>query len=96
MGRRFKGSNWKPPFPRDIGPRQQREIDAGAPWLAIWHYQLAVPLQKLARKSKITYPLVNQLVRGHDEPTRQEMEAIATALGTTAEMLNASWNVVQD
>ena len=96
MGRRFKGSNWKPPFPRDIGPRQQREIDAGAPWLAIWHYQLAVPLQTLARKSKIDFPRIDQIARGHDEPTPQEMEAIATALGTTAEMLNASRNVVQD
>ena len=39
---------------------------------------------------------INQLVRGEDEPTLQELEAIATALGTTAEMLNASRNAVRD
>ena len=95
MGRRFKGSNWKPPFPRDISPRQQQKIDDGAPWLAIWQYQLAVPLQTLARKSKIPYLRINQLVRGDNEPTPQELEAMATALGTTAEMLNASRNAVR-
>lgn len=90
MGRRFKGYSYQPSFPQRLSPSVVLRITGGTPWLQVWMYQLTVTIVRLAKAAKMTPERVYHLQSGWDEPTPEELLAIAAALGTTVEEIEAS------
>lgn len=86
---RYKGRKTPPPTPATIGPAAEKRILAGESWLDVWSYQLAVPFTTIALKSKIPLSRLLEIEREPAMPPRDELEAIAKALGTTVEEINA-------
>lgn len=90
MGKRFKSSIAKPDGPRSIGRGGIERLNDGEPWLMVWSQELAVPLATIERKTGIAMDRLLILEREADEPTRDEFEAIAAAMGTSAAMMEAA------
>ena len=87
MVKRFKTSMPKPNGPRTMGLGGKRRLNDGEPWLRVWSQELAVPIAIIARKTGIALERLIALEGEIDEPTRDEFEAIALALGTDAETI---------
>ena len=74
---------------KTLGPAAAQRILDGEPWLQVWSYQLAIPFTTISRKSKIPLARLLEIERATDRPSQEELEAIASALGTTAEAIIA-------
>lgn len=86
---RYKGRPTPPPQVKTLGDAAEKRILDGEPWLEVWAAQLCVPFPTIARKSKIPLTRLLEIERETDMPTQEELEAIAAALGTTAEAIIA-------
>ncbi|WP_219893496.1 hypothetical protein [Aquisediminimonas profunda] len=86
---RNKGRKAPPPSVKTLGPAAEQRVLDGEPWLQVWSYQLAISFPTLSRKSKIPLARLLQIERATDMPAQEEPEAIAAALGTTAEAIIA-------
>ena len=86
---RHKGSQYRKPFPATLGEGAERRIRAGEPWLLVWQQQMTIPVAEIARKSGLSPARIAEMMRGEDDPTPDELSAIAAALGTTGAMLEA-------
>ena len=84
---RHKGQPKPSPTVKTLGRAAGRRILAGEPWLRVWSQQLAVPLSTVARKSGISHARLILLECEFDEPTPDEIQAIANGLGTTVELI---------
>ncbi len=86
---RHKGQPKPPPTVKTLGRAAESRILAGEPWLRVWSQQLAVPLVTISKKTGIH---LGRLILYEAEeliPTQEELEAIAKALGTTVEEIEA-------
>lgn len=81
----------KPPrvFPAELGAAGVARIRDGEPWLQVWSEQLAVPLATIARKSGVDFDRLMDIAAERAEPSVDERDAIAAAMGTTVEQIDA-------
>ncbi len=86
---RHKGQPKPPPTVKTLGAAAEKRILDGEPWLRVWSQQLAVPLVTISKKTGIHMARLLLYEAGELAPTQDEMAAIAKALGTTVEEINA-------
>lgn len=86
---RHKGQPKPPPTVKTLGAAAEKRILAGEPWLRVWSQQLAVPLVTISKKTGIHMARLILYEAEAELPTQEELEAIAAALGTTVEEIEA-------
>lgn len=67
----------------------QRQILGGGNWLFIWRDHVGLSLDDIEARSNIDVKRLAGIEQDEVYPEQEEIEAIATALGTTADAITA-------
>jgi transcriptional regulator with XRE-family HTH domain len=84
---RYKGVPRKLPEVRNLDAGARQRILDGEPWLRVWSQRLCVPLDTMMRKTGLSMARLIDIEAERDQPTADELELIATALGTTVDRI---------
>lgn len=86
---RNKSYRYVKPFPAKLPEALEREIKAGANWLQVWRLQHPITDDALVKASGLPLARIREIEADATYPEMEEIEAIARALGTTADEIIA-------